>query len=148
MLIPGILPAVSSMGVQAQSTLGFVSAQDTKNSTNGVDQIDPLSTSAGDYGDSSSASITNPSASGELALGVFSCETCTSVTFSPPTDEQRNLIAGEGNMIGAGGKVEGDSPQVTISASLGKRDHWAMGTSRSSRLHNPFQEHSRRVKCQ
>jgi len=93
----------------------------------GVDQTDPLGTFAGNNATSSSASVTVPSAIGELVLGVFSCETCRSVIFSLPADEQWNLSAGGGNEIGAGSIVDGVNPQLTISASLGKRDHWAMG---------------------
>lgn len=93
----------------------------------GVDQTDPLGTFAGNNATSSSASVTVPSAIGELVLGVFSCETCRSVIFSLPADEQWNLLAGGGNEIGAGSIVDGVNPQLTISASLGKSDHWAMG---------------------
>jgi hypothetical protein len=93
----------------------------------GVNQMDPLGDFARNNATSNSASVTVLSGSDELVLGVFSCETCRSVTFSSPADEWWNLIVGGGNEIGAGSTVEGTSPQVTISASLGKRDHWAMG---------------------
>jgi hypothetical protein len=92
----------------------------------GVDQTDPLGTFAGNNATSNSASVTVPSAPDELVLGVFSCETCRSVNFSSPADEWWNLSVGGGNEIGAGATVEGASPQVTINASLGKRDHWAL----------------------
>ena len=93
----------------------------------GVDQADPLGTFAGSYGDGSIISLTVPSASDELVLGVFACETCTSVSFSPPAAQHWNVIAGGGNTIGAGASVEGASPDVTLGAFLGKIDHWAMG---------------------
>jgi len=93
----------------------------------GVDQVDPLGAFAGDNATSSSASVTIPSETGELILSVFSCETCKSVAFSYPADEQWNLSVGGGVEIGAGSIVEGVNPQLTISAPLGKRDHWAMG---------------------
>ena len=93
----------------------------------GVDQTDPLGTFAGNNATSNSANVTVPSASGELVLGVFSCETCNSVTFSLPADEQWNFIAGNGNEIGSGSTIESASPQVTINASLGTSDHWALG---------------------
>ena len=57
----------------------------------GVDPIDPLGAFAGDYADSSAASLTVPSASGELVLGVFSCEKCNSVAFTSPVVEQWEL---------------------------------------------------------
>jgi hypothetical protein len=93
----------------------------------GVDQITPLGEFAGSNATSSSVSVIVPSESDALILSVFSCETCRSVSFSSPADEWWNLSVGGGNEIGAGATVEGASPQVTISASLGKRDHWALG---------------------
>ena len=93
----------------------------------GVDQVDPLGPFASRYADSASASVTLPSASGELVVGVFSCETCTSVNFTPPALGRWGLAAGGGNTIGAGASIEGGSTQSIISASLGSSDHWAMG---------------------
>jgi hypothetical protein len=93
----------------------------------GGDQTDPLGAFAGNNATSNSANLTVPSASGELVLGVLSCETCTSVTFAPPADEQWNLIAGNGVEIGSGLTVEGAGAGVTINASLGTSDYWAMG---------------------
>ncbi len=93
----------------------------------GVDQANPLGTFAGGYGDSNSPSLSVASASNELVLGVFACETCSSVSFPSPGVRRWNLMAGGRNTIGAGTTVEGAGPQVTLSASLGKSDHWAMG---------------------
>ena len=93
----------------------------------GVDQVDPLGPFASNYADSSSASVTVPSASGELTLGVFSCETCSSISFAPPATGRWGLAAGGGNTIGAGASMEGAGAQVSLSASLGSGDHWAMG---------------------
>ena len=47
--------------------------------------------------------------------------------FCPPGDEQWNLIAGNGKEIGSGLMIEGAGPQVTINATLGTSDYWAMG---------------------
>jgi hypothetical protein len=93
----------------------------------GVDQSDPLGTFVGNNATSNSANVTVPSAVGELVLSVFSCETCTSVTFSPPGVQHWNISAGSGNEFGAGSSIEGASPQATIFAYLGTSDHWAMG---------------------
>lgn len=57
---------------------------------------------------------------------MFGCETCGSVSFSSPGVERWNLNA-SGNTYGAAATYEGASPTVTVSASLGKGDHWAMG---------------------
>jgi hypothetical protein len=92
----------------------------------GVDQTDPLGPFVGASATSISANLSVPSASRELVLGVFSCETCNSVTFSSPAAEQWNLLAGNGIEIGSGLMIEGAGPQVTINASLGTSDHWAM----------------------
>jgi hypothetical protein len=95
----------------------------------GVDQINPLGIFAGNNDTSNSASVTVESAPDELVLGVFACETCTSVTFSPPGVERWNLSAGKGGTleIGAAVTYESTSSQVTVSASLGSKDHWALG---------------------
>ncbi|MFQ5921841.1 MAG: Ig-like domain-containing protein, partial [Anaerolineales bacterium] len=91
---------------------------------NGVDQDNSLGTFVGNYGDANSASVTAPTGPDDLLFGVFACETCTSVSFDSPGVGQWNEIAGGGSTIGAGGTVEGSN---SISASLGKGDHWAMG---------------------
>ena len=65
--------------------------------------------------------------SAELVVGVFACETCTSVSFPSPGVQRWNLVAGGRNTIGAGATAEGAGPKVTLSASLGKSDHWAIG---------------------
>jgi len=93
----------------------------------GADQVDPLGAFVGDNATTSSASVTVPSDAGELVLGVFSCETCDSVSFSSSGDEQWNFAAGDGNEIGAGVTYDGAATQVNISASLGASDHWALG---------------------
>jgi hypothetical protein len=93
----------------------------------GVDRVDPLGSFASSYADSASASVAVPSAPGELVLAVFSCETCTSMSFTPPAVGRWGLVAGGGNTIGAGASVDGDAAQLTLSASLGSSDHWAMG---------------------
>ena len=93
----------------------------------GVELVDPLGPFASSYADSASAGVTVPSAPGELVLAVFSCETCTSMSFTPPAVGRWGLVAGGGNTIGAGVTVDGDGAQVTLSASLGSSDHWAMG---------------------
>jgi parallel beta-helix repeat protein len=93
----------------------------------GVDQTDPLKAFAASYGDSNSPSLSVPSTSDELVLGVFACETCTSVSFSSPGMERWNTVVGRGNTIGAGLSVEGTSPEMVLNASLGQGDHWAMG---------------------
>jgi hypothetical protein len=90
----------------------------------GVHQTDPLGTFASSNGDGSSASVTATAGPDDLLLGVFACETCTSVSFNSPGINQWNEVAGGGNTIGAGGTVEGAS---SLTASLGKGDHWAMG---------------------
>jgi hypothetical protein len=89
-----------------------------------VDQDNPLGTFAGSYGDGSSANVSAPTGPDDLLLGVFACETCTSVSFNSPSINQWNEIAGSGNTIGAGGIIEGSG---SLSALLGKGDHWAMG---------------------
>jgi len=78
----------------------------------GVDQTDPLKAFAASYGDSNSPSLLVPSASSELVLSVFSCETCSSVSFSTPGVELWNTVAGGGNTIGAGVSVEGNSSEA------------------------------------
>ena len=93
----------------------------------GVDPIDPLGAFVGDYATSSSASLTVPSVSGELVLGVFACEKCNSVVFTSPVVEQWQLSEGDGNTVGAGGMDEGAGSQVTLGATLGERAHWALG---------------------
>ena len=93
----------------------------------GVDRVDPLGPFASSYADSASASVTVPSAPGELVLAVFSCETCTSMSFTPPGVGRWGLVAGGGNTIGAGATVDGSGAQTTLNASLGSSDHWAMG---------------------
>ena len=94
----------------------------------GVNQTTPLGSFAGNFATSNAASVTIPAATNDLALGVISCETCTSVTFVSPAVERWNLAAGSGNNeFGAGATDAGASPQTTISASLGSSDHWAMG---------------------
>ena len=93
----------------------------------GVDQANPLGTFASSYADTPSASVTVPSAAGDLVLGVFSCETCTSFSFSPPAVGRWSLTAGAGNTIGAGASSEASGAQVNLSGSLGSADHWAMG---------------------
>jgi hypothetical protein len=92
----------------------------------GVDQNDPLGAFAETYGDTNSPSLSVPSASDELVLGVFACETCGSVSFSSPGVEQWNLNVSS-NTFGAAATHEGAGPNVTVSASLGTSDHWAMG---------------------
>jgi hypothetical protein len=92
----------------------------------GVDQTDPLGTFAEEYGDNSAPILSIPSATNELILDVFACETCSSVSFPSPGVEQWNLNASS-NTFGAAATYEGASPEVTLSASLGKGDHWAMG---------------------
>jgi hypothetical protein len=92
----------------------------------GVDQNDPLGNFAETYGDSSSPSLPVPSASNELVLGVLACETCGSVTYSSPGVEHWNLNASS-NTYGAAATFDGATASVTISATLGKGDHWAMG---------------------
>jgi len=92
----------------------------------GVDLDAPFGTFAGNYGDGNSASVSVISGSDDLILGVFGCETCNSVSFSAPGVEQWNLNANN-NTFGAAATYEGASPTVTLSASLGKGDHWAMG---------------------
>ena len=92
----------------------------------GVNQADPVRTFAETYGDNPSPSLTVPSASGELVLGVFACETCASVAFMSPGAEQWNLNRSN-NTFGAGVTLEGASPDVTFMATLGSADHWAMG---------------------
>ncbi len=90
----------------------------------GVDQTDPLGTFASTYGDSSSPSLPVSSGPNDLLLGVFACETCNSASFNSPGVDEWYEAAGSGNTIGAGGTIEGAG---SISASLGKSDHWAMG---------------------
>ena len=63
---------------------------------------DPLGTFAGSYGDNNSPSLSVASASVELVLSVFACETCTFVSFPSPGVERWSLVAGGGNTIGAG----------------------------------------------
>jgi hypothetical protein len=94
---------------------------------NSVDQATPLGSFAGNNATSNVASVTVPSATNDLVLAVFSCETCTSVSVSSPATEQWNLLAGAGDEIGAGATHTGGGSQVTINASLGSSDHWAMG---------------------
>jgi hypothetical protein len=43
-----------------------------------------------------------PSGENELFLGIFSCETCDSVSFSTPGAELWNQSAGGGREIGTG----------------------------------------------
>lgn len=93
----------------------------------GVDQTNPLGTFAGDNATSNSASVSVPSAAGELILGVFSCETCDSVAFAGQSVQYWNLMLGGGREFGAGATWQGANNQVTLSAALGKRDHWALG---------------------
>lgn len=95
----------------------------------GVDQTDPLGTFARNNDTSNSASVIVDSAPNELVFGVFSCETCNSVTFSSAVVEHWNLSAGTGGTVefGASATYESTSSQVTINATLGKRDHWALG---------------------
>ena len=95
----------------------------------GVDLADPFGTFAGNNATTNSASVTIPSGPDELVLVVFSCETCDSVGFTVPAEEHWNAAEGKGGAkeYGAAASVEGAGPNVTISASLGKRDHWAMG---------------------
>lgn len=92
----------------------------------GVDQTDPLGAFAATYGDTDSPSLLVPSASGELLLGVFACETCSSVGFSYPAVERWNLDV-SGNTFGAAATHVGAGPEVTLSALLGMGDHWAIG---------------------
>ena len=93
-----------------------------------VDQTNPLGTFAGNNATSNSASVTVPSATNALVLAVFSCETCTSITVTSPALEQWNLMAGKGiREIGAGATHADGNSQVTVSASLGSSDHWAIG---------------------
>ena len=92
----------------------------------GVNQADPLGAFAETYGDTNSPSLAVPSGSDELVLGVFACETCTSVSFLSPGVEQWNLNVSS-NTFGAAETYEGASPDVTLSATLGSSDHWAMG---------------------
>jgi len=91
----------------------------------GADQTDPLGAFAGTYGNTSSPSLTVPSASDERVLAVLACETCGSTSFSPPGVEQWNLNVSS-KTFGAAATYESAS-DVTVSASLGLADHWAMG---------------------
>lgn len=92
----------------------------------GVDPDTPLGPIASRFADGNAPDVTIPSASGELALGVFSCETCTSVSIVSPGTERWNVAAGVGGEeFGAGGTQAGTDPDVTISALLGSSDHWA-----------------------
>ena len=95
----------------------------------GVDLADPFGTFAGNNATTKSASVTIPSGPDELVLVIFSCETCDSVGFTAPAEEYWNAAEGKGGAkeYGAAASVEGAGPNVTISGSLGKRDHWAMG---------------------
>jgi len=95
----------------------------------GVDLADPFGTFAGNNATTNFASVTIPSGPDELVLVVFSCETCDSVGFAAPAEEHWNAAEGKGGAkeYGAAASVEGAGPNVTISASLGKGDHWAMG---------------------
>ncbi len=95
----------------------------------GVDQTAPLGAFARNNATSNSASVVVDSAPNELVIGVLSCETCNSVTFSPPGVEHWNLWAGMGGTVefGAAATYESTSAQVTINATLGKSDHWALG---------------------
>ncbi|MCH7588044.1 MAG: hypothetical protein IIC78_08430, partial [Chloroflexi bacterium] len=93
----------------------------------GTDQADPLGTFVGKNATTNFASISVPSDEGDLVLGLFSCETCDSVSFSLPGVERWNLAAGAGNEIGAGATYASTGSQLTIDASLGTRDHWALG---------------------
>ena len=93
----------------------------------GVDQVDPLGSFASSYADSATASVTVASAQGELVLGVVACETCTSMSFAPLAAGRWGQAAGGGNTIGAGATIDGGGAQITLSASLGSSDHWAMG---------------------
>jgi hypothetical protein len=94
---------------------------------NGVHQSDPVRGFAGNFSSSNFASVTVPSGDNELVLGVVSCESCNSISFSTPGVERWNNIEGGGRQIGAGATFIGAGSQVTISALLGDSDHWAIG---------------------
>ena len=93
----------------------------------GVDQADPLGTFASNYASSTSASLSVPSASNELVLGVVACQTCSSVSFLSSAAQEWNLITGGGKAVGAGGSSEGAGPNLIMSTALGASGHWAMG---------------------
>ncbi|MCH8877491.1 MAG: S8 family serine peptidase, partial [Chloroflexi bacterium] len=59
----------------------------------GVDPFNPLGGFVASYGNTSSPSLSVPSASDERVLGVFACETCASVTFSGAAVQHWNLLA-------------------------------------------------------
>jgi hypothetical protein len=93
----------------------------------GVNQANPLGTFVGNNATSNSASLTIPSGANELVMAVFSCETCESVSFVQPVEEHWYLVEGGGREIGSGVTYASDGSQVTLNATLGARDHWALG---------------------
>lgn len=91
----------------------------------GVDQDTPLGPIATRFGDGTSANVTIASESGDVALAVFGCETCTSMSIDAPEAERWNVRAGAGDLLAAGATRPGASPTVTLRTVLGSSDHWA-----------------------
>lgn len=91
----------------------------------GVDQADPLGPFGGGSGSGPTASVTVPTTDDELALAVFGCETCSSVSGAAPATEWWNETVSGGDVIAAGFTQPGGSIQATFDAFLGASDHWA-----------------------
>jgi prepilin-type N-terminal cleavage/methylation domain-containing protein len=93
----------------------------------GVDQTTPLGTFASAVGnDSTPATVSISSASGELVFGVVSSE-YEALTASSGQDERWNMSISGAGTNGAGGTDAG-APTVTMSWSLDPSyNHWAIG---------------------
>jgi prepilin-type N-terminal cleavage/methylation domain-containing protein len=93
----------------------------------GVDQSTPLGTFASSIGDDSTpATVSISSASGELVFGVVSSE-YEALTASSGQDERWNMSISGAGTNGAGGTDAG-APTVTMSWSLDPSyNHWAIG---------------------
>ncbi len=92
-----------------------------------VDQGTPLGTFASAQGDSSTASATVGSASGELVFGVVAIDNSSNLALTPGSGqaEQWDLFADDkGN---GGGSTESGAASVTTSWTWGSSDKWVVG---------------------
>jgi hypothetical protein len=91
-----------------------------------VDQAYPLGAIRGKADQSDAGSLTIPSTKDSLVFAVFTCETCTSVTYSYPASERWNLMAGNGQVIGAAATQTDYLSPITMNTTLGTSDDWAI----------------------